>query len=416
MKNYLKFLPLLIIPALMVQTSCTDANIDEPPPPKPACKLSGDVVAQGGMADLDVILRDFQVTDYGFEMFDTDLRGSGKCAGSNPDYPNAYATPANRICVSSSNEYVPCSSGGTKLYYGEYGSSCSGKKGYMQGPDMELGCSGYIWQNPVYVTKGMVKNRLDYSKCTGAAKGAAGTIDEAMKGRYCARPSPANEACYGESLDMWFTDGPHTKTVYDALGLQHVSGNIYTAKYNHNVQTNWGYGMDRGFFPLDKYDDDLTYGKQSLKVWCPAPLSVDYSLDAACTAWRRNGGPKEPGAAAATVAQTPSYANLLHNYHFTMAIAAGFEYKDGDDYFIEYIGDEAWIFIDGNLAVDLGGTGSLAPAKISIANLAREEGWENGSMHVINPFYTKRQTDDSGFMIKMPISELALPPIEPPCL
>jgi len=77
-----------------------------------------------------------------------------------------------------------------------------------------------------------------------------------------------------------------------------------------------------------------------------------------------------------------------------------------------------WIFIDGELAADLGGVHLAAPANINIKEYATKTGpwsnrqgdvWQNNTTHVVNFFYLDRQTDGSNFKLEMALSNLAPP-------
>jgi fibro-slime domain-containing protein len=395
---------------------------------------------------LDVILRDFPVNHYGFEMFDSDYNTNGKCAGSNPAQANAQAQkPENGVCVSGNN-YVPCSGTLSKkgdawiyqnqLMYGEYSEECgrvnnARKRGYKpklsndtQNPitaDIEDGpngkCKDGDWENPVFVTKNMVQDRLDYSQCSSDERGEPGTVDEALKGRYCARPMPRSgndTPCYGENLQEWFTDGGAARRFEDIMVLTQVGNSkTYKIQYDYNTSANWGgwgSGPDRGYFPLDSMAG--TYGKQSLNIWCGAhypdkvcenQTGINYWRDEATAKRYIDNG------------SVPSYK--FHNYGFTMAGSAEFKYDASQSDIFEFIGDDdMWIFIDGDLVVDLGGNHLAAPGKIDIKDYGTKKYWDDGSMHAINFFYTDRQTDGSNMMIKLAITNLTDPQFGAPVI
>ncbi|MCL2260991.1 MAG: fibro-slime domain-containing protein [Fibromonadales bacterium] len=336
---------------------------------------------------MDVIYRDFPVQYSGFEEFDIDLGLAGQCAKHEGSSIN---TLSNQICFSGT-DYITCDMGGSEL---EWGEDRNGIRGFSIGPDKTIEVTKTMgdWSNKVWVTKGMVKYRLDYSQCTGEEKaGTPGSVEQAIAGRYCARPLPNNGNCYGADLQDWFTDGNHTKTIYALLSF-----NKNNSLYEMNAIN--------GFFPLDEYHgSDLTYGKQSVSVWCPR-VEPSYGWLADCVAWRSNGHPL----ATEAFVNSRSLQSKWHNYHFTMAGTGTFKYSSTNNDVFEFVSnDDLWVFIDGNLVVDLGGTHTPAPAKININAHALSEGWEDGSEHVINFFYANRQTDGSGLRIRIGLSSLS---------
>jgi len=383
--------------------------------------LFSNAFGQGGFIELDVIVRDFPVGYSGFEEFDSDLGSSGECTEKN-DARESKWVPENRICFSGS-KYIPCSEGGEQLGYAEDPNKTNQNgvklRGYCNGPDKVTDCtcnaSGNTvnkgncnWANPVGVTKGMVEWRLDYSKCSGEEQGPDGTIEQAIKGRYCARPKRDNWQCHSEKVAEWFTDGDRAITFQDVIKLQSVgSGNFYEINYDYNTKTEWRPGLfDNGYFPLDKYEG--THGMQSLNVWCPPQKTgINYDLGENCRKWMDAGGPKNPDAARKAVSNgVPE--RLLHNYGFSMAGSGEFKFsKDANEEF-QFIGDDdMWIFIDGDLVVDLGGTHLAAPAKINIRDYGNGKGWDDGSMHAINFYYLDRQTDGSNMKLRISISNLS---------
>jgi len=375
---------------------------------------------------LDVIIHDFPVGYEGFEEFDAELGDNGKCTNQYGGRMSNWK-PENAICFTG-DRYHPCSEGGTMLRYGQLNASTGAIKGYCNGPDKEplfgnencnnpdnngnWGEGNRGWSNPVGVTKGMVEEWLNYDACRHEDLVGEASDPMYIRGRYCARPMPANGQCYGANLHQWFTNCCSAKTIVDIMTLNRLDNrNLFQIKYDYSTRNNWnGFGEDMGYFPLDKYNDNDTYGKRSLNVWCPNNLDENDANKTECDRWRSNGGPKNGDAARKTAEGGGVDKRKWHNYGFTMAGSGEFKYEQGAGDEFKFIGDDdMWIFLDGKLAVDLGGVHLAAPGKVKIDEWAQQNGWENGTMHVINFFYAERQTEGSNMMLQVALTDLKPP-------
>jgi len=359
------------------------------------------------VVEFDIIYRDFPVTADGFEEF------MGCDDDDNPISTKTYF---------DDNSVYNWEGRGTVLMYGECNSgSSTGKRGYHNGPDKLPNCDGFSWGNHVKVTRGMVGTRLNYDvpcQVEDVMEDPEGNRRE-ITHRYCARPTPGNANCSskhnpGNKVEEWFSSGGNAIEIRDVIELYRSGGAYFLVNYDYNTSTIWNEdGGDKGFFPLDKYDNTITWGRQSLNLWCPP--SADYNLGD-CRSWKNNGGPKEPNAARTTALQI-GIRNKLHNYGFSAAGSSTFKYDEAKNDVFEFIGDDdMWIFIDGILAADLGGVHLAAPAKINIKEYALKQGpwgnregevWQNGSTHALNFFYMDRQTDGSNFRLYLSLTAMS---------
>lgn len=443
--------------------------------------------AQDLPAELDVIIRDFEVTHPDFENFTEEqenikakgvafgvqgyditdefwyaksLRPSNqKCANENTPQAGIPMGTNGYPLYTSPNLYLPAylsfrADAGDPVQYGEF-SSCridasfnpNGLgilRGYLHelcpgaakdGADCNAGsvCTRRNWAQTVYITPGMVQQNLLIP------------FENGEFNHYAARPQKLNLACDNDHFDQWYLSNPdvnletRTTLILPKLG---ANSDYYQVDYN------WNNG---GYFPLDLIDPvtgvwlgnapgSMQFGPQSLSIFCPpyvyqwASTQADMngrSTATLCEAWQANGGPRAPFAALAAANSTTigkdgfPGTSKLRNYNFTMMGYGKFKYKQGSAEVFEFAGDDdMWIFVDGVLAVDLGGTHLAAPGKVDIALLAANAHgcqpgqplasesavngcWADNSWHHLHFFYADRQTDGSNMRIKSSLSEIA---------
>jgi len=88
-----------------------------------------------------------------------------------------------------------------------------------------------------------------------------------------------------------------------------------------------------------------------------------------------------------------------HNYLFTSEIHARFRYQGGERF--TFAGDDdLWLFINGKLAIDLGGVHTRAEATVDLDARAAELGIKPGESYTMDIFHAERHTVESTFRIE----------------
>jgi fibro-slime domain-containing protein len=87
------------------------------------------------------------------------------------------------------------------------------------------------------------------------------------------------------------------------------------------------------------------------------------------------------------------------NYHFTTEIHTTFAYKGGESF--TFIGDDdLWVFVNGRLAIDLGGLHPEQTESIDLDQRATELGIEPGNSYSLDLFHAERRTLASHFRVE----------------
>ncbi len=96
-----------------------------------------------------------------------------------------------------------------------------------------------------------------------------------------------------------------------------------------------------------------------------------------------------------------------HNYHFTLEVASQFRYRGGEVF--TFTGDDdLWVFINRQLAIDLGGVHGSQSGSVPLDARAAELGIVVGEVYSFHLFFAERHTTASSFRLETSIDDFEL--------
>lgn len=103
------------------------------------------------------------------------------------------------------------------------------------------------------------------------------------------------------------------------------------------------------------------------------------------------------------------------NFYFTYQIATEFTFtprsQRNDDLFFTFSGDDdVWVFINGKLAVDIGGVHEQITKSVNLDQEASKLGLVEGKTYPLDFFFAERHTSESNFRIETTLTLREVPP------
>lgn len=86
-------------------------------------------------------------------------------------------------------------------------------------------------------------------------------------------------------------------------------------------------------------------------------------------------------------------------FHFTTELHTSFQYQGGETFTFRG-DDDVWVFINGKLAIDIGGVHGAEEASVNLDMIAVEFGLMLGSVYTLDLFQAERRTSESNFRIE----------------
>jgi fibro-slime domain-containing protein len=214
-----------------------------------------------------------------------------------------------------------------------------------------------------------------------------------------------------ESFAQWYSDSSYSNAVKGTLELEEISAGLYQFSSSDGLTVNddihsfcdneTSATLSSGFFPLEdeprgKVCNIWPYWESGLASNCCAgpgcPVGSQWDATVAY-------GTCDPGTGGALPYNTGEITGLLRNFYFTSEVRYLFRYS-GTAGTLSFFGDDdVWVFVNGQLALDLGGTHERLEGSVAINGATF--GLEEGRVYEIAVFHADQHPRESNYQLTL---------------